>query len=217
MDARFDHKFLNADTPPFDKVNPTAENLAAQLLEEAVPLFSEETAKPVACHLAESPSSEATAYVNGNVERHLWIDFSAARWTFSPFLSKEENNRLFGIAANLSGHGHHYRLRVTLSGNVHPQQGMIFPEKESWKFLGELHSKFDHKNLNIDIPDFKDMPMTTEILARYFYHELKKKMPVNRVRLFENDDFSIECVETTSFYRCARCHYSIIDEQHRGT
>jgi len=221
LDARFDHKFLNADTPPFDKVNPTAENLAAQLLEEAVPLFSEETAGPAACHLAESPFSEAAAYVNGNVERHLWVDFSAARRTFSPFLTEEENNRLFGIAANLSGHGHHYRLRVTLSGDVHPQHGMIFPGKESLKILRELHSRFDHKNLNIDIPDFKDMPMTTEMLTRYFYHELKKKMPVNRVRLFENDDFFVECVDgkdmfmstASRFHAAHRLHSRLLSQE----
>ena len=216
LDARFDHKFLNADTPPFDKKNPTVENLAVQLLEEAVPLFSGETAKPAACHLAESPFSEATAYANGTVERHLWMDFSAARWTFSPFLTKEENNRLFGIAANPTGHGHHYRLRVTLAGDVHPQHGMIFPGKESAKILGELHAKFDHKNLNIDIPDFKNMPMTTEMLARYFYDSLKEKMPVDRVRLAENDDFSVECAGDKNMLMSTAARFHAAHRLHSG-
>lgn len=213
LDARFDHKFLNADTPPFDKVNPTAENLAYRLLEEAAPLFETESAKPVACHLEESPSSEATAYANENtgkvvnVERHLWMDFSAARRTYSPFLTEEENKRLFGIAASPSGHGHHYRLRATLSGPVDREHGMIFPENDSLKILQELHTKFDHKNLNVDIPELKEMPTTTEMLANFFYDVLKKKMPVQRVRLSENDGFFVECSEGKKTFMSVSSHF----------
>jgi 6-pyruvoyltetrahydropterin/6-carboxytetrahydropterin synthase len=224
LDARFDHKFLNLDTPPFDQVNPTAENLASRLLEEAAPLFKGETAAPVVCHLAESPWSEATAYAAeergkvARVERHWWMDFSAARRTYSPFLSDEENYRLFGIAASPSGHGHHYRLRVTLSGPVDKEYGMIFPPQESMEIFQELHSSFDHKNLNADIPEIKGMPITTEMLAHYFYKVLQEKMPVNRIRLSENDGFFVQCGPggntlmsvSSHFYAAHRLHSELL-------
>lgn len=200
LDRRFDHKFLNTDTPPFDELNPTAENLARQLLEEVKPLFDKETAKPVVCHLVESPTRAATAYADGAVERHLHIDFSAARRTFSPLLTEAENNVLFGIAASPSGHGHHYRLRVTLSGEPDPRHGTIFPEQEGERILRDLHALLDHKNLTLDIPRFKTVPNTTEVLARFIYEQLVGKMPVSRVRLDENDRFFVEYTRDAQTY-----------------
>lgn len=192
LDSRFDHKFLNADTPPFDVLNPTVENLALQLLEEVKPLFEGETAEPVMCHLVESPARAATAYADGTVERHLHIDFSAARRTFSPLLSESENKALFGSAASPSGHGHHYRLRVTLSGEPDPSHGTIFPDREGERILHDLRGLLDRKNLTLDIPRFKTVPNTTEVLAHFIYEQLAGKIPVNRVRLDENDHFFVE-------------------------
>jgi 6-pyruvoyltetrahydropterin/6-carboxytetrahydropterin synthase len=192
IDGRYDHKYLNTDTPPFDDIVPTAENVSRRLLDEAAALFHNRTAQPVACHLTESPSSEATAYSGGKVERHLWTDFSAARRTGSPHLSDEENERLFGQAASASGHGHHYRLRVTLKGEPGKDHGVIFPEAEAARILGELHKRFDHHNLSVDFPELRDMPMTTETLSDYFFDYLKGKLPVRRLKLYENDRFFTE-------------------------
>ncbi len=192
LDDRFDHKFLNADTSPFGELNPTVENLARQLLGEVKPLFDGETAVPVVCHLVESPKRSATAYADGRVERHLSIDFSAARRTFSPLLTEAENRALFGIAASSSGHGHHYRVRVTLSGEPDFRHGMIFPECEGDRILQDLRVLLDHKNLTLDIPRFKVVPNTTEVLAHFIYKQLAGKMPVSRVRLDENDNFFVE-------------------------
>jgi len=198
IDGRYDHRFLNDDTPPFDRLVPTPENIARQLLEEAKPLFADAPAKPVVCHLSESPVSEATAYVDGRVERHLWVDFSASRRTHSPHLSNDENEALFGLAASRSGHGHHYRLRVTLAGEIDAVHGMIFPEAEGRRILAEFHGRFDHRNLSLDISDFGQMPMTTEVLARHFFHYLKDRLPVCRVKLHENERFFVEYSENDS-------------------
>jgi 6-pyruvoyltetrahydropterin/6-carboxytetrahydropterin synthase len=225
LSERFDHKYFNADTPPFDRENPTVENLAQQLLEEVQPLFSAEEARPVACHLEQSPLSSATAYSEGTVERHYNIDFSAARRTCSPFLSDEENTKLFGIAASPSYHGHHYRLRVTLHGAVDSLSGLVFPEQDGWQIMQELRAQFDHRNLSIDIPQFKEMPNTTEMFARLIYDDLEKKLPLNRVRLDENDHFFVEHMgkdETTmsissSFYAAHRLHSARLSEQENRT
>src|SRR5207302_4236735 len=108
---RFNHKFLNQDNPSFRDVPPTAENIARQLYVDVAPLFSNDSAKLVACHLTESPERSATFYSNGACEANYWFEFSAARKTMSPHLSAEENARLFGPATSI--HGHNYRVRLT--------------------------------------------------------------------------------------------------------
>lgn len=194
IDSHYDHKFLNTSTLPFTRLVSTPENIARQLLKDVIPLFKDEQAKPIICHLEESPTSAATAYVNGKVEKHIWIDFSAARRTYSPYLSENENNVLFGLAASPSGHGHHYRLRVTISGDVDAEYGMIFPEMEALKIIDKLREKFDHRNLNTDIVEMKDRPITTETLTLFFWEYLSKELPLNRLRLYENDRFFIDCI-----------------------
>src|SRR5919197_893155 len=108
---QFDHKFLNDDNSSFRDIPPTAENIARQLYVDVAPLFSDDAAKLVACHLTESPERSATFYSNGACEVNYWFDFSAARKTMSPKLADEENARLFGSATSI--HGHNYRVRLT--------------------------------------------------------------------------------------------------------
>src|SRR5215467_2412136 len=92
---RFDHKFLNEDNLSFRDVPPTTENIARQLYVDVAPLFADVDAKLAACHLTESPGRSATYYADGACEGNYWFEFSAARRTMSPLLSKEENARLF--------------------------------------------------------------------------------------------------------------------------
>ncbi|UCG61111.1 MAG: 6-carboxytetrahydropterin synthase [Candidatus Zixiibacteriota bacterium] len=200
IDNRYDHRYLNDDVPAFQDIVPTAENVTVSLLRDVVPLFNDVTAQPSVCHLAESPASEATAYAGGEVERHLWMNFSAARRTCSPHLTDAQNEELFGRAASTSGHGHHYRLRVTLQGQVDGVHGMIFPEREAREILSELHHQLDHRNLSTDVPQLRDMPMTTEMLSLYFFDYLKTRMPVSRVKLYENDEFFAEYLGSNRWF-----------------
>ncbi|MFH2048296.1 MAG: 6-carboxytetrahydropterin synthase [bacterium] len=192
LNSRYDHKFLNLDTKPFDEIVPTPENMAKQLLAEAVPLFKNEQAMPVACHVVESENNEATAYADGRVERHLWTSFSAARSTRSPHLSDEENEKLFGTASSKSGHGHGYRLRVTLGGEIDPDSGLIVPDNLSHPVIKSIYDLMDHKNLNLDVLELKNIPITTECLSRFIFNKLSDSLPVNRLCLWENPWFFAE-------------------------
>jgi 6-pyruvoyltetrahydropterin/6-carboxytetrahydropterin synthase len=192
LEQRYDHKFLNADTSIFADILPTPENIARQLLIDATPLFDNKPAQLVACHLSESENNEATAYADGRVERHLWIGFSAARVTRSPHLSDAENLALFGVAANETGHGHYYRLRVTLAGDIDPDFGMIAPDSESWSEMDKIRQLVDHKNLNTAVPGFEGSPITTECLTRFLFDRISSSSPVRRVRLWENPEFFVE-------------------------
>lgn len=189
---RYDHRFLNSDTSPFNSLLPTAENIARQMLTEAIPLFAASKATPAVCHLIESPAKEVTAYSNGQTESHYWLDFSSARVTRSPHLTDEENYKLFGVAASPSGHGHHYRLRATFKGEVDPVKGMIIPDQKVFTILKEIFELFDHKNISVDIPAFQSLPSTTETIAKYIFEQLSSNLPLARLKLYENDNFFVE-------------------------
>ncbi|MDF1545392.1 MAG: 6-carboxytetrahydropterin synthase [bacterium] len=189
---RYDHKYLNADTSPFDRILPTPENIARQLLHDGRELFEGGSAKLTAVRLAESDCLAATAYADGRVERVLRTDFSAARRTCSPHLTDEENSELFGPAASRSGHGHHYYLHLTLAGDFDEKKGMLFDDAESAAVLKELHNEFDHKNLNDNVAALKGKPITTEYLAKHFGDRLAGRLPLRKVRLSENGKFFVE-------------------------
>jgi 6-pyruvoyltetrahydropterin/6-carboxytetrahydropterin synthase len=218
---RYDHRFLNRDTSPFDTVAPTPELVAAHLLADAQPLFAGSSAVPVACHLSESPHREATAYRDGTVEGHHWLDWSAARRTMSPHLSDAENTALFGIASSPHGHGHHYRLRVTVGGDRDALVGLDVAPAVVEAALGALHDELDHRHLNVEVPALRGLPMTTESLARWLFARLAADLPVRQVRLFERDDFFAEhhygggtrLGLERSFDAAHRLHSPLLDEE----
>jgi len=192
IDERYDHKHLNADTPPFDRLPATAENLARQLLTEVAERYRGEPIRPLACHLEQSPELAATAYSDGAVEQHRWLSFSAARVTRSPRLSDEENRALFGAAADPAGHGHNYRLRVTLRGNVEPRSGLISAEADVAAALAAVHDDLDHRNLNLQSSLLAGSATTTETISVAVRDRLARELPVARVRLYELPDFFAE-------------------------
>ncbi len=192
VDDRYDHRFLNLDTPPFAAVPPTPENLARELLVEAQRACAGLPARLVACHLAESSRTAATAWADGRVEREFWIEFSAARRTCSPHLSEEENAAFFGKAASPAGHGHGYRLRVVVRGPVDGATGLIVPHSVASGALAQLHERVDHRNLNVEVPELAGEPMTTECLVRFVFRTLAADLPLARVRLYEMPHFFAE-------------------------
>ena len=221
LSQKYDHKYLNVDTLPFDRIPPTAGNLAKQILSDSQPLFADSSAKPFACHVDDTDLSSATAFADGHVEEHHWLSFSAARSTRSPHLSEQENAEMFGVAANRSGHGHNYRLRVTLSGDFHSEIGTYSPHDELKGSLNELTSWLDHKNLNLDVPQLASLPITTESLARFSFQKLRTSLPVHQVQLYELKNFfagfdhvrrfSLGLID--SFHAAHRLHSEMLNEK----
>ena len=189
---RFDHKFLNEDNPSFRDVLPTADNIARQLYVDVAPLFSDDSAKLVACHLTESPERCATFYSNGAREANYWFEFSAARKTMSPQLSAEENARLFGSATSI--HGHNYRVRLTYR-STNPVSGQDLPLVSYDAIDACLHAlqdELDHRYLNEDVAGLANRPVTTESLGDYIFQRASSMTPLDRVRLYERPDFFAE-------------------------
>ena len=197
---RFDHKFLNADNPSFRDVLPTAENIARQLYIDVAPLFSDDSAKLVACHLTESPERSATFYSNGACEANYWFEFSAARKTMSPHLSAEENTRLFGPATSI--HGHNYRVRLTFR-STKPSSAQDLPLVRYDAIDACLHAlqeELDHRYLNEDIAGLANRPVTTESLCGYIFRRASSMTPLDRVRLHERSDFFAEVWENRAVF-----------------
>ena len=220
LDGRYDHKFLNGDCGVLKDRVPTAENLARLWLGEVQALFGDVDAKPVICHVQDSLSTEATAYTDGRVERHHWVSFSAARRTSSPHLSDAENEAVFGVAASKAGHGHNYRLRVTLDGTPNETSGLIAEYDQTAAAFRSLRSELDHKNLNLEVPALAKLPITTESLAQFIFQRLSAALPVGRVRLYELPEFLAEYDRTKehrlgivqTFHAAHRLHSAALDD-----
>ena len=189
LSQKYDHKYFNVDTPPFDLIPPTAANLARQILADAAPLFADTPAKPYACHFEDTDRTAATAFADGRIEEMHWISFSAARSTRSPHLSEKENIDLFGAAASKSGHGHNYRLCVTLSGEFRKESGTFVTHDQLGSSVDQLRTLLDHKNLNSDVPQLASLPITTESLARFSFQQMRSSLPVRSVQLYEMEHF----------------------------
>ncbi|HEU5239943.1 MAG TPA: 6-carboxytetrahydropterin synthase [Pyrinomonadaceae bacterium] len=208
----FDHKFLNEDNSSFRDVPPTAENVARQLFVDVAPLFSDVEAKLRACHLSESPERSATYYADGACEGNYWFEFSAARNTMSPHLSKQENARLFGKAT--STHGHNYRARLTFRAARLDRKEPLVRYDTIDTCLRTLHEEFDHRYLNQELAELKNRPITTESLAGYIFERVNRMMPAHRVRLHERDDFFAEAWSDKIVFLGLRVSFTAVHRLH---
>ena len=103
--------------------------------------------------------------------------FNAAHRLNNPLLSNEENNAVFGKCNNINFHGHNYELIVKVIGFVDPVTGYVIDMKLLSDIIkAEITEKFDHKNLNLDLIEFKELNPTAENIAITIYNILKEKI-----------------------------------------
>lgn len=103
--------------------------------------------------------------------------FNAAHRLHNPGLSDEENARIYGKCNNPNYHGHNYELVVKVTGHINETTGFLIDTKELSNVMKEMVvDRFDHKNLNLDVPEFKDVIPTAENMARVIYRLLKDKI-----------------------------------------
>ena len=116
--------------------------------------------------------------------------FAASHRLHSAQLSGEENQRIYGKCNNPYGHGHNYHLEVTVSGAVNKATGMLVHVGELDAFVDEnVLEAFDHKNLNVELPEFAAQVPTTENVCREIYRRLAKftGASLQRVRVEETE------------------------------
>ena len=119
-------------------------------------------------------------------------EFSAAHYYWSDQLSAEENVRLFGKCANRNGHGHNYTLEVTVEGKVDPVSGFVVDLKVLKDVINrEVVDVYDHRHLNLEVPEFKRMIPTTENIAIAIWKRLENQIEgarLHRIRVYEMPD-----------------------------
>ncbi|MDA0326220.1 MAG: 6-carboxytetrahydropterin synthase [Bacteroidetes bacterium] len=100
--------------------------------------------------------------------------FNAAHRLHRPDWSAEKNVAVFGKCNNPNFHGHNYEMVVSVTGKIDPETGYVVDVKILKDFIkSEVEDAFDHKNLNLDVPEFKDLNPTAENIVVVIYNKLK--------------------------------------------
>ena len=87
--------------------------------------------------------------------------FNAAHRLFNESWSDDKNEEVFGKCSNSNWHGHNYDLVVSLKGEVDPNTGYVYDMKKLSDLINEqILNRFDHKNLNLDVTQFKNLNPT---------------------------------------------------------
>jgi 6-pyruvoyltetrahydropterin/6-carboxytetrahydropterin synthase len=101
------------------------------------------------------------------------FEFSASHRLHNPALSDEENQRLFGKCNNPHGHGHNYVVQVTLAGKPDANGLIIAVPRFEQIVASTVIEPLDHKNLNVEIPQFSDLIPSVENIALVIFRLLK--------------------------------------------
>ena len=115
-------------------------------------------------------------------------DFSASHRLHSSALSDAENAETFGKCNWENGHGHNYEIEVTLAGDPDPRTGQLGDAARLDRVVEEeVLTPYDHKHLNYDTPDFRDLNPTSENLTRVIWDKLSRRLgaePLGGARLY---------------------------------
>lgn len=115
--------------------------------------------------------------------------FNAAHRLNNPEWSSEKNMEVFGKCNLPHYHGHNYELEVKVVGEPDRQTGYVMDMKQLSDLIhNEIHSRFDHKNLNLDTEEFKHLNPTAENIAIVIYDLLRPHIDKKndlQIRLYE--------------------------------
>ena len=115
--------------------------------------------------------------------------FNAAHRLFRKDWDDVRNESVFGKCANPSFHGHNYEVVVSVTGQINPETGFVIDLKELADIIyEEVEVPFDHKNLNVDCPEFSDLIPTAENISVVIWNKIRPRIKFNldlEVTLYE--------------------------------
>jgi 6-pyruvoyltetrahydropterin/6-carboxytetrahydropterin synthase len=112
------------------------------------------------------------------------VHFNAAHRLHNPALSDAENRAVFGPCNNPNFHGHNYELEISVEGQVDPRTGYVVDLGVVKRIAEEtVLAALDHKNLNLDVPEFRDLNPTAENIAVVIWRKLEGKLPGRLARI----------------------------------
>ncbi len=190
--SQFDQKSINDEIPAFASQSSSLENLIQYIAE----VLSHPGVLPTGANLTnlrleEMPRLFAEldlSKTSDMITLTRTYEFAASHRLHSPALSDAENIELFGKCNNKAGHGHNYLLEVSVTGTPDPRTGMLADIGEVDRVVNELVvDRYDHKNLNEDIPEFDNRTTTSEVVSIEIFNRLKDHLPakLQRIRLHE--------------------------------
>jgi 6-pyruvoyltetrahydropterin/6-carboxytetrahydropterin synthase len=125
--------------------------------------------------------------------------FSASHFYWNTSWSEEENEKIFGRCANRNGHGHNYTLEVTVAGQPDPVTGFVVDLKWLKDVIeNEVLLAYDHRHLNLEVPEFAQVIPTTENIAIAAWKRLENAVNtaggahLSRVRVYETPEIFAE-------------------------
>ncbi|AUC75564.1 MULTISPECIES: 6-pyruvoyl trahydropterin synthase family protein [unclassified Olleya] len=103
--------------------------------------------------------------------------FNAAHRLYRKDWSFEKNNEIFGKCNNPNYHGHNYELIASVTGDIDQETGFVIDVKILKDIIKvEVEDAFDHKNLNLDVAEFKDVNPTAENIVVVIYNKIKAQL-----------------------------------------
>lgn len=123
--------------------------------------------------------------------------FNAAHRLHNPAWDAEKNKEVFGLCNNANYHGHNYTLEVKVTGEIDPETGYVIDLKILKDIIREeVEERFDHKNLNLDCPEFQQLNPTAENIAVVIYQLIRKRLDPEKfdlkIRLYETERNYVE-------------------------
>ncbi|MFH6604829.1 6-pyruvoyl trahydropterin synthase family protein [Maribacter algicola] len=100
--------------------------------------------------------------------------FNAAHRLFRHDWADERNKEVFGKCSNPNYHGHNYELIVSVTGEIDKETGFVMDMKVLKELIKDrIENVLDHKNLNLEVPEFKDLNPTAENIAIVIWNKLR--------------------------------------------
>lgn len=106
--------------------------------------------------------------------------FNAAHRLYRKDWNEDKNNLVFGKCNNVNYHGHNYELIVSVTGEIDKETGYVIDIKDLKDLIyNHVEVEFDHKNLNLDVAEFKDLNPTAENIAVVIWNKLRPHLQEN--------------------------------------
>jgi 6-pyruvoyltetrahydropterin/6-carboxytetrahydropterin synthase len=122
--------------------------------------------------------------------------FNCAHRLNNPNWSSEKNLEIFGKCNSPNFHGHNYVLETWIEGDVDPDTGYLMDTKILKEIIkAQVSEPFDHRNLNLDVPEFKELNPTAENMALVIWNKLRPYIPQKlglSIRLYETENNIVE-------------------------
>ena len=181
--ALIEDKFLDLDVLHFRSRRPTAENIAAFLWNQMPPQVGQGNLLRLQLDQSQGISVEI---LTNSMKVCRSYEFAAAHRLFVPSLTEEENLSRFDKCSNPAGHGHNFGLKVWVEGEPDVDTGYIINPRLLDSIVDdEVYSRFDHKHLNEDCPEFTNTGIvpTSENLASAIFDILNVRLSREGYRL----------------------------------